>query len=222
MSFSTKPPRSRPPDGSLIIAIDATASREPTWDMATHLQARCFRKSVRIGSLDVELIFFRGAAGINAECKASPWMSDPRALAAYMTGIKCRGGLTQWARVLDRTLRDASQRKVGALVMIGDCAEEPRMNLVPPARRLADLGVPIFAFQEDHDPEAEAIFRELAQITHGAYQPFGQGSARQLGELLRAVAVFATGGVAALEKQGSAAARLLLGQNSLPKRRNVK
>jgi len=98
------------------------------------------------------------------------------------------------------------------MVLVGDSAEEPRTHLMPPARRLADLGVKIFAFQEGHDPEAEVIFRELAQITGGAYQPFDQGSAKQLGELLRAVAVFATGGVLALEKQGSDAARLLLRQ----------
>jgi hypothetical protein len=180
--------------------------------MAVHLQAQMFGEVATIGSLDVELIFFRGSAGIDAECRTSSWVSDSKALAKYMTGIKCRAGLTQWARVLDRALRDASQRKVSAMVLIGDCAEEPRTHLMPPARRLADLGVKIFAFQEGRDPEAEAIFRELAQITGGAYQPFGQDSARQLGELHRAVAVFATGGVVALEKQGSNAARLLLRQ----------
>src|SRR4029077_15625332 len=85
--------KSTPTRGSLIVAIDATASREPTWDMAAHLQAQMFQEVATIGSLDVELIFFRGATGIDAECKASPWVSDPKALAAYMTGIKCRAGL---------------------------------------------------------------------------------------------------------------------------------
>ena len=83
---------------------------------------------------------------------------------------------------------------------------------MPQAHKLAQLGVPIFVFQEGRDLQAEQIFRELAQITRGAFHKFDQGSARQLGELLRAVALFATGGIAALERQGSAAARLLLGQ----------
>ena len=96
-------------------------------------------------------------------------------------------------------LRESSQRKIGALVYVGDCCEEPRDHLVPLARRLADQNIPIFIFQEGLDPQAETIFREIAQITKGAYQRFDQGSAKQLGELLRAVAVFATGGVAALE-----------------------
>ena len=59
---------------------------------------------------------------------------------------------------------------------------------------------------------AKARFEEIARLTHGAYHRFDQGSARLLAELLRAVAAFASGGVAALEKQGTAAARLLLGQ----------
>ena len=67
-------------------------------------------------------------------------------------------------------------------------------------------------FQEGHDPEAELHFRKIAERTHGAYHRFDQGSARQLGELLRAVASFAVLGIAALEKQGSEASRLLLRQ----------
>lgn len=56
------------------------------------------------------------------------------------------------------------------------------------------------------------IFRELAQITKGAFHRFDQGSAKQLAELLKAAALFATGGRAALERQGGSAAKLLLGQ----------
>jgi hypothetical protein len=196
--------------GNLIFALDATASREPTWDMAVHLQAQMFAEVATIGSLDIKLVYFRGAHRADAECKASGWTSNPTQLASFMTGIKCRAGLTQIRRVLDHTLRESGQRKIGALVYIGDQCEERRDLLIPKARRLAEHSVPVFLFQEGHVPEAESVFREIAKITHGAYSPFDSGSAKQLSELLRAVAAFATGGVGALEHQGTKAARLLL------------
>src|SRR5215471_10184093 len=52
--------------------------------------------------------------------------------------------------------------------------------------------------------------REIARLTHGAYCRFDPGAARQLAELLRAVAVFATGGLTALANQHSASAVKLL------------
>ena len=175
-------------------------------------KVRCSTRLPAIGSLDVQAVYFRGAAAINAECKASNWLSNPAKLAAFMTGVTCRAGLTQITRVLDHVLRESNQRKIGALVYVGDDCEEPREHLVPLARRLADLKIPIFLFQEGRNPESEMIFRELAQVTGGAFCRFDQNSSKQLGELLRAVAAFAVGGVLALEKQGSDAARLLLRQ----------
>ena len=60
------------------------------------------------------------------------------------------------------------------------------------------LGVPAFMFQEGYDPVAEQAFREIARLTRGAYCRFDPGAAHQLGELLRAVAVYAAGGMRAL------------------------
>ena len=74
------------------------------------------------------------------------------------------------------------------------------------------LGVPLFIFQEGDDRNAEGIFRDLAQLTGGAYDQFSPNSARKLGELLRAVAAFATGGLTALADLRSDSARKLLGQ----------
>ena len=75
------------------------------------------------------------------------------------------------------------------------------------------LGVPVFLFQEGHDAEGRAHFREIARLSRGAYCRFDAGSARQLRELLTAVAVYATGGRKALEELGkSGAAQLLLQQ----------
>jgi hypothetical protein len=67
-------------------------------------------------------------------------------------------------------------------------------------------------FQEGTDRKVEAVFREIAQLTKGAYCRFDPGAAQQLAQLLRAVAVYATGGIAALAARQDAGAVKLLGQ----------
>ena len=202
-------PRQR---GNLIFALDATASRERTWDTASQLQASMFLEVVGIGGLDLQLVYFRGMRGVNAECKASPWISDPVALARLMAKIKCQTGYTQIERVLSHALREASQRKIGAVVYVGDACEEHPETLLKRAYELGELGVPVFMFQEGRDSITRDRFQKIAVATHGAYHSFDQGSAKLLGELLKAVAAFAVGGVLALERQGSDAAKRLLGQ----------
>lgn len=198
--------------GHLIFALDATASRERTWDAAAKLQAEMFREAAIVGSLDVQLVYFRGMEGFNGECKASNWVSDPLVLPRLMGKIRCETGETQIGKVLNHALREASQRKINAVVFVGDACEEHRDKLVGPARELGKLGVPVFMFQEGNDAIARIRFQEIVELTHGAYHAFDQGSARQLAEILKAVAVFAVGGIKALEKHGSDAAKLLLGQ----------
>ena len=67
-------------------------------------------------------------------------------------------------------------------------------------------------FQEGNNRTVERVFREIARLSKGAYCRFDEGSAKQLGELLKAVAVFVVGGVAALEASKDAGAIKLLGQ----------
>ena len=155
---------------------------------------------------------FAGTTGLDAECKASGWVSNPMQLAKLMAKIRCEAGVTQIRRVLDHALQETARRKVDALVFVGDACEEKRNHLVTLAEELGRLKVPVFMFQEGRDQDAELCFREIAERTHGAYERFDSAGATRLGELLKAVAAFAVGGVAALERQGSAAARLLLGQ----------
>lgn len=198
--------------GRLIFAMDATMSRQPTWDMALGLQADMFRAVKDVGGLDVQLVYFRGAG----ECRASKWVSDPDALARLMTTVSCQGGYTQIRKVLSHALQESGRKRVNALVYVGDCMEEDIDDLCGRAGELAMLGVPVFLFQEGADVRAERAFREIARLTRGAFCRFDAGSAAQLRELLSAVAVYAAGGRAALERlshQGtSRGARLLLGQ----------
>jgi hypothetical protein len=192
--------------GRLIFAMDATMSRQPTWDMALALQADMFRAVKEVGGLDVQLVYFRGAG----ECRASKWVSAPDALARLMTTVQCHGGFTQIGKVLSHTRQETEQRKVNALVYVGDCMEEDADMLCGRAGELAIHGVPVFLFQEGENRVAERTFREIARITKGAWCRFDAGSAEQLRELLSAVAVYAAGGRQALERLGHRGAQRLL------------
>jgi hypothetical protein len=194
--------------GRLVFAMDATMSRQPTWDTALALQADMFQAVKAVGGLDVQLIYFRGAG----ECRASKWVSDPGALAALMTQVHCAGGYTQIGKVLSHARAEAGKRPVSALVYVGDCMEEQVDRLCARAGELALLGVPVFLFQEGDDAAAQSAFREIARLTKGAYCRFDRGSAKQLQELLTAVAVYAAGGRKALAALSGSGARLLLEQ----------
>ncbi|MEO0809149.1 MAG: VWA domain-containing protein [Pseudomonadota bacterium] len=184
--------------GRLIFAMDATMSRQPTWDMALALQGDMFEAVARIGGLDVQLVYFRGFK----ECRSSKWVSNPASLAKMMTTVQCAGGLTQIGKVLSHTRQESEARRVNALVYVGDAMEENIDHLCQKAGELALLGVPVFLFQEGHNRAAEAAFREIARLTKGAFCRFDAGSATQLRALLSAVAVFAAGGRQALEDFG--------------------
>ena len=118
--LNTVAPVSTEGRGRLIFAIDATMSRQPTWDLALGLQADMFRAVKEVGGLDVQLVYFRGFG----ETRASKWVSDPEALAGLMTRVSCQGGYTQIRKVLTHARRETEQRKVSAVVYVGDCMEE--------------------------------------------------------------------------------------------------
>src|SRR5262245_27562231 len=188
-------------------------SRERTWDAAVQLQVQMFQEVATIGSLSMQLVYFRGVHGCpGGECKASRWVEDPMILAPMMAKISCAAGNTQIERVLEHVRREAGKRKINAMVYVGDCCEEGPDALVPPAIKLGELRVPVFMFQEGLDRYAQKQFQEIARLTHGAYHRIDQGSLSQLAELLRAVSMFAVGGATALQRQGGVAAKLLLGQ----------
>jgi hypothetical protein len=194
--------------GRLIFALDATMSRQPTWDMACTLQADMFREAAAIGSLDIRLVYYRG---LN-ECRASSWISEPAHLAKLMSGIACQGGNTQIGKVLSEARREAVASGVRAVVFVGDAMEEPVDDLCAKAGELGLLKVPVFMFQEGHDDVAEQAFREIARLTGGAWCRFDPGAAAQLRELLRAAAAYAAGGREALlrlSRTAGGAARLL-------------
>ena len=196
--------------GRLIFALDATMSRQPTWDMALQLQSRMFDAAAEIGGLDVQLVYFRG----HNECQASRFVSQGAGLAELMRAISVRGGATQIRRVLAHARDEAKAARVGALVFVGDAMEEEVERLLGLAGELALVGVKAFMFQEGDDPRTASTFREIARLTGGAYGAFDAGAAARLATLLRAAAAYAAGGRSALEALAAkeAEARPLLAQ----------
>ena len=109
--------------------------------------------------------------------------------------------------------RENDSAKVGTLVFIGDAMEETLDDLCATAGELGLRNIPAFMFQEGYDPVCEQAFREIARLTRGAYCRFAPGAAHELGELLRAAATYAAGGMKALadlkERHSPGAVRLL-------------
>jgi hypothetical protein len=213
--------RTRSGRGRLVFCLDATASREQTWGLAARIQAEMFSEAAKVGSLDVQLVYFRG----DGEFTASPWLSDAVDLSQCMSKISCRAGSTAIRRVLQHVRAEHQREKIAAMVYVGDAVEERPSDLYDLA---AGLGAPTFWFQEGNNSNVvyfdqhnelvaagenvEQIFRQLAKLTNGAYGKFNAGAAQQLAELLRSIAVFAVGGLTALSNQRSEASRLLLQQ----------
>ncbi|MGV8840556.1 MAG: VWA domain-containing protein [Bauldia sp.] len=194
--------------GRLVFSLDATMSRQPTWDSAMQLQAEMFDEAARVGTLDVQLVYYRGFQ----ECRASKWVGNAAALRDLMTGIEVRAGKTQIGKLLAHARRETQKERVQAMVFIGDAFEEAVDTVADRAGELGLLGVPVFVFQEGRDPAVERTFREIARLTKGAYARFDRSSARELAALLRAVATFAAGGRKALALRDGKAAQLLLEQ----------
>jgi hypothetical protein len=188
--------------------MDATASREPSWDRACHIQSEMFLETEALGGLDIQLCYYRGFR----EFHATRWLGSSSDLLAQMKEVRCAGGITQIERVLKHTAAESRQHKVNALVFVGDCMEEDIDRLCHLAGELGIIGVPAFLFHEGNDAAAERTFREVARLSGGAYCRFDASSAQQLRDLLSAVAVFAAGGRNALEdfgqRQGGIARRL--------------
>ena len=192
----------------LIFALDATASRELTWDLASSLHAELF-DAAKSADLAVQLVHF---GGFN-QFQASSWNSSPEQLLRHMQQVRCLGGMTQIRRVLSHILNESSaDQTIKAAVYIGDMCEEPMADIVNTAGQLGLRQVPVFVFQEGAERYATEVFRSIAERSGGAHMPFEAGSAAQLRELLKAAVVYATEGLDAVRRIGTPVTKKLLTQ----------
>jgi hypothetical protein len=185
--------------GRLIVALDATASRESTWDQACRIQGEMFEATAGLGGLSIQLVFYRGYD----ECRASRWVATAAELHKLMASVRCVGGNTQLGRVLTHTVSETRRQKVAALVFVGDAFEEQVDAVCAHAGELGALSVPVFLFQEGHDAVAAGAFGQIARLSGGAHLAFDLGSIHRLKELLGAVAAYAAGGKQVLLSYGA-------------------
>jgi hypothetical protein len=191
-------PLERPPSpviGRLLFALDATLSRERTWDRAMHIQSAMFEEADTVNGLAMKLVYFRGYN----ECRASGWQKDGRSLARLMQGIGCMGGHTQIARVLGFARKEIAKAPVPALVYIGDAVEEDGDALSQQAGELGLLGCKLFMFHEGPDrlrwQRLSLHGQQLRRRLFSVRRAFGRNTCG----LLQAVARYASGGRKALE-----------------------
>jgi hypothetical protein len=187
------------PRGRLIFALDGTASRQATWELARALQADMFRKAAPIGRLDVQLVFHGGNS-----CRHTKWTTSGDDLARLMNKITCDAGFTQIGRVFDHVLSEHTKAPVQALTFIGDAMEEELDVLAGKALKLGAAGIPGYFFQEGRDPVVRNVFRILALKSGGEYFEFNPDKPRAvelLSEQLNAVARLAVGDVTAITDQ---------------------
>lgn len=195
-------------DARLIFALDATASRQATWDVASQLQTDMFLSAQALGGLQVQLCYFRGFA----DFYTSNWQGDSTELLNVMSGIRCQAGATQLERVLRHALAESGKQRLKCVIYIGDAMEENLDILAHLGGKLGLLNIPVFMFQERNDPVTRRAFMEISRLSGGAYSQFDAASADQLRELLRAVAIYAAGGLKALQnfsKSATASVKLL-------------
>jgi len=195
-------------NGRIIFALDATASRQASWDRACQLQSEMFSATDTMGGIQLQLCYYRGFNEFNF----SPWLQDSNALRHFMHGVQCQGGHTQLEQVLNHSLREHADKAIQALIIITDAVEEDVDRLCNKAGQMGIMKIPIFIFQEGFDPTAQRCFKQLAKISNGAYANFNDQSAKQLADLLAAVATYAAGGHSALQKLNSSSAKQLLQQ----------
>ena len=91
----------------LIFALDATASREPTWTMARELQNEMFQEAAKLGGLDTQLVFYHGR-----QCQASRWISDATQLTKIMMQVERQTGFTQIGKILAHARKENLRQSV--------------------------------------------------------------------------------------------------------------
>jgi hypothetical protein len=197
--------------GRILFALDATASRQPTWDAACHLQSELFLATESLGGIAIQLCYYRGFK----EFRATDWVTRPERLLSAMNRVQCLGGQTQIGRVLNHAMKETRVKAVKAVILVVDCCEEAVDPLCQQAGELGMLNTPLFIFQEGDDARAQEAFKQMAHLSGGAWVPFDHRAVSQLKDLLGAVAVYASGGHKALNdlaRSGSADVKRLTQQ----------
>jgi hypothetical protein len=188
----------RPGRNRLVFAIDATASREGAWKVATEITSTRF-ESVP-DKIEVSLAY-HGGGHIK---ELSPFSTNAKTFLDKLQQIRCIGGRTAFNDILDRVVHLPG---VACCVYIGDCFEEREADALALARQLKLKGIKMFIFHDTSSSEiydtdhAARVFAKVVDICGGALMDFNDQSPKQAEEFLGAIALYAVGGRKLLEQQ---------------------
>lgn len=181
--------------------VDATGSREKSWEQAQTVQGRMFQSVADLGRVSIRLVHFGGGELID-----HGWSADTHELAAHMAAVRCRTGGTQILQALRAFLGDTDQ--ADAIILVGDAFEEDAHDAERLALSLRAAGIKVFSFFEGDLRQAQEVFRKLAEITGGRFAMLGDDL--PLGDLCEGVALLAAGGEKAVRRLKNERARRLL------------
>ena len=183
----------------LLFSLDATASREEAWAVATQITGTMF-DSVP-DDIEVALAYHGG----NYVQEMTGFSKKPKVFADKLHTIKCRAGATDLNGILRRAV---DCQGLACIVYIGDCFEEDQEVAEALAKQLKLKGVKLFMF---HDRSSEKngfnvdyaahVFKTLVDITGGAVMDFNAQAPKKAEELLAAIAVYTVGGQKLLKSQ---------------------
>lgn len=185
----------------LVFAFDATASREPAWELARQVTDSLFR--VVPGELDIALAV-HGAGAVHT---FTPFSPDPHSLRDAAASVKCQAGMTALVQLMDQVL---AQSGVKVMMYTGDCFEEDPQAAYDRADSFKARGIKAIMLHDSSTGDAAArhVYDEIARRTGGVCVDFhgehGTNAAGELRELLEAVAVLTLGGVKLLEQRKAA------------------
>ncbi|MCZ4262315.1 hypothetical protein O4G76_15855 [Limimaricola sp. G21655-S1] len=181
--------------------IDATGSREHSWEQAQTAQLRMFKDLAGLKALQLRLLEFGGG-----KLSDYGWQGDALKVAKKMTAVRCRQGLTQFIPALEAFANDKT--KTDALILIGDAFEECSNVVLMPTCTLRNRGSRVFCFREGDDPVAASAFNSIAEATGG--RSIKLGDQLPLSDLCSGAALLTAGGQDALKRLPNAKARQLL------------
>lgn len=179
----------------LVFGFDATASREPAWEMARQVTDALVQALP--GALDVALAV-HGGSRLHT---FTAFTSDAGTLRDLAGGITCRAGHTRMLPILAGSLDRAGVRVV---TYIGDVFEESLGRGQKLADTMGSRGIRLIILHDTSDWNARRdaeIFLDLARRTGGCVLPFDASAPGRLRDLLAAVAVYAVGGRHLLEEK---------------------
>jgi hypothetical protein len=144
------------------------------------------------------------------------WVSDPNDMADLIdrSACDCRGCYLDIHTVLAQVVKEAEERPLRAVIIVGDAFHDTEDDLAEAAicaNQLHRAGTRVFLLQVGDDPDATTRLRYLARVAGSTYFRFNpKTQERQFAEMWEAVSAYAAGGEEGVKKAGGQAATLLL------------